>query len=359
MPVSKDFNDVVAVDVAFFEGNDFLKIIDLSTRFMQAAWIPSKTSKVIAEVIEDKWISYFGFMSRILCDPGTENVSEEFQQFCEARGIELMTTAAQAPHSNGIVERHGGVLKETLKRLVAAHPRESRHILLAKSVMAHNCLANVDGHSPCQRAFGVNPRLGSLLDATPTMTNEFGDKGHISRLRAIEDARKAFVEAEASKAIRTAMHSARQRTPQTHTFEIDQKVYFHDHDKVKGPGTFSETGDVAEVPERNELRVDNHVPERVTTSDSSDVDDAGTMLTSQLPEAPRDQQQNSTENTQNDILQDETHQQDNSPPDFEDTPFEPEQPTTHKGKSHKKELNSSLGAFGVPPGKAERTSPIR
>jgi len=71
--ICDSFNDTVAVDIAFFEQVPMLKIID------------------------------FGSMKRILVDPGSENTSREFQEFCEARGIQLLTTAVQAPHSNGIV----------------------------------------------------------------------------------------------------------------------------------------------------------------------------------------------------------------------------------------------------------------
>jgi len=41
-------------------------MIDLSTRFMQAAWLGKKASKDIIEVIDDRWISYFGTMRKVI-----------------------------------------------------------------------------------------------------------------------------------------------------------------------------------------------------------------------------------------------------------------------------------------------------
>jgi len=227
-----------------------LKMIDLSTRFMQVEWLRNKTPQEVIAAIDDRWISYFGTMKQLLVDPGSENSSKEFQEFCEARGIQLLMTAVQAPHSNGICERHGAIVKDTLTRLIAAHPKESRHVLLSKAVMAHNCLANVHGHSPCQRTFGVNPRIGTLTDATPTMVNDFDESDdHIRRLRAMEAARRAFIQAETSRAIKKALKTQHQPTSSGHNLQIGDDVLFFDKRGPsakglwKGPGTCEEVAD--------------------------------------------------------------------------------------------------------------------
>jgi len=75
--------------------------------------------------IDDRWISYFGMMKQLLVDPGSENSSNELQEFCETRGIQLLMTAAQAPHSDGVRERHGAIVKDTLTRLIVAHPKDN------------------------------------------------------------------------------------------------------------------------------------------------------------------------------------------------------------------------------------------
>ena len=82
----------------------------------------------------------FGPMRRILGDPAGEDISDEFNRFCERFGIENMTTAAQAPFSNGIVERYGETLKETMRKLKSDLPQQSFEMLLNKAVLAHNAL---------------------------------------------------------------------------------------------------------------------------------------------------------------------------------------------------------------------------
>ncbi len=55
-------------------------------------------------------------MRRILGDPAGEDISDEFNRFCERFGIENMTTA-EAPFSSGVVERQRETLKETMQKL--------------------------------------------------------------------------------------------------------------------------------------------------------------------------------------------------------------------------------------------------
>jgi hypothetical protein len=64
-PLSCKFNDVVAIDIAYFEKQPFLKVIDVFSRFAVAVAIPDKNPR---SMIDSSWFTYFGPMQRILAD---------------------------------------------------------------------------------------------------------------------------------------------------------------------------------------------------------------------------------------------------------------------------------------------------
>ena len=64
--------------------------------------------------------------------------------------IEIKMTAAQAPFSNGIVERFGKIIKEMLEKV--------------QRPPWNNTLSNNKGYSPNQLVMGQNPRLQSNLE---------------------------------------------------------------------------------------------------------------------------------------------------------------------------------------------------
>jgi len=67
------------------------------------------------------------------------------------------------------------------------------------------------------------------VDATLTMMNEYNEASdHMRRLRAMEAARKAFIEAKLSRAIKKALRSKHHSAPLHHELQIGQDVYFFD-----------------------------------------------------------------------------------------------------------------------------------
>ena len=74
-----------------------------------------------------------------------------------------MTTAAQSPWSNGLVERHNATLAETLHK-VLAEQKTDFETALAWTINAKNSLINVHGFSPSQLALGYNPQLPNVIN---------------------------------------------------------------------------------------------------------------------------------------------------------------------------------------------------
>lgn len=63
------------------------------------------------------WISIYGPPKKILSDLGGEFINDAFKIVCEQYGILHLSTAAESPWSNGVVERHNGVLLHSMRKM--------------------------------------------------------------------------------------------------------------------------------------------------------------------------------------------------------------------------------------------------
>ena len=75
--------------------------------------------------------------------------NQEFQDFCENLNIKIKTTAAESPWSNGLVERHNGIIGENVTKIMN-EVKCDLSVALSLVVSAKNSLQNV--HGPNQLA---------------------------------------------------------------------------------------------------------------------------------------------------------------------------------------------------------------
>ena len=112
------FNEVVCMDLKEFIHNKswILHLIDSATRYSAASLVNSKGKDPIISKIFRIWIAYFGAPKVMFSDNGGEFNNEVFREMNEKLNIETKTTAAESPFSNGTVERHNGILFESMKK---------------------------------------------------------------------------------------------------------------------------------------------------------------------------------------------------------------------------------------------------
>lgn len=237
LPHASSFNETVAMDLKFFEGKIILHLIDHLTRFSSACIVKSKEPNEIISGICKIWITIFGPPQKFLTDNGGEFANEKFLDLAEKMNIRVMTTAAESPWSNGLVERHNAVLSEMLYKIIADE-RQNINTALAWALQAKNSLANVNGFSPMQLTMGQNPQLPSVLTNKPP-ANEEPASSDIMReqLNCMKAARKAFIEAESSDKIKRAL-VRNIRPGANNKFYTGDIVYYKRNDsrKWKGPG---------------------------------------------------------------------------------------------------------------------------
>ena len=163
LPLARQFNDVVAMDLKQFGEVYFLHFIDLFTRFSKSRVIKKKIPRLIIESIATEWIAAgFGPPKKFLVDNGGEFNNGEYRELAEQFNIEVCTTAAYSPWSNGICERNHYVVDVCVQKMMEDDPQMSLEVALAWAVNAQNSMQNHNGYSPIQLVLGTNPNLTLL-----------------------------------------------------------------------------------------------------------------------------------------------------------------------------------------------------
>jgi transposase InsO family protein len=98
------------------DGCFFFIIVDAFSNWPEVYKMSSTTSAKTIDRFEEAF-SHQGLCDTIVSDNGPQLVSEEFESFCKANGIEHITTAPYHPQSNGQAERFVDTLKRGLKKL--------------------------------------------------------------------------------------------------------------------------------------------------------------------------------------------------------------------------------------------------
>ena len=75
---------------------------------------PTHFNEVVVMKLFRIWITIFGPANLFISDNGGEFVNED----CESFGINVKTTAANSPWSNGICERHNGLIAEAFNKII-------------------------------------------------------------------------------------------------------------------------------------------------------------------------------------------------------------------------------------------------
>ncbi|XP_063676591.1 uncharacterized protein LOC134812913 [Bolinopsis microptera] len=205
LPMANSFNELVAIDLKLIEGKWILHAIDYLTRFSSAAVLENKTSDEVIDKFFTIWISMFGPPQRILSDNGGEFVSYAFESLCESFDIKQMTTAAEAPFSNSVCERHNSLIGDMTEK-VFYDVKCPLNVALMWAVHAKNTLINIHGFSPYQLVFGTNPNIPGVTSSNlPALEGTTPSQIVANHLNSLHKAREAYVKVENSDRLRRAL----------------------------------------------------------------------------------------------------------------------------------------------------------
>ena len=236
IPMARDFNEIVSMDLKFWQDKYFLVMVDLATRFCNACVIKSKSANVIIDGVMRYWIALFGSPRKILTDNGGEFNNSEFRSMAENFNIKVMCTAAESPWSNGVCERLNAVLKDNVLKILEENEC-SVETALAWAVSARNTLHNNNGFSPNQLVFSFNPSLPNIIeDRMPALENVTSSKVVANNLNALRKSKEEFMKADANERIRRALSRNVSKTSES-DIEIGNYVYYkrESEDRWRGP----------------------------------------------------------------------------------------------------------------------------
>ena len=238
LSLAHEFNETVAMDlIVITHGTYILHLIDMFTRYSVACVRKSKKQDVIVDGIMKIWISYFGKPKRFLADNGGEFANAEYNDMCEAFDIEMLKTSAESPWSNGLCERHNGVIKESVLKIID-DTKCSLETAVAWAVSSKNTLYGHGGYSPNTLVFGKNPNFPSVIsDKLPAITAENLSSTVETNLKALRAAIEGFIEVESSEKLKRALaHNV--RSSMETQFQNGEKVFFKRKDEKRwhGPG---------------------------------------------------------------------------------------------------------------------------
>ena len=162
----------------------------------------------------DLWIRVFGCPDQVLVDTGGEFANREFLDMCDKCNVRILTTAAESPWSNGLIEKHNGVLGSMITKMIEEDPMDIK-LATHWAVAAKNSLSTVYGFSPNVLVFGRNPNLPNSSDNSLAANDpKFYSHTVQENLKALQlhTAREAFIHQESSEKLSRALNR------QTRTF---------------------------------------------------------------------------------------------------------------------------------------------
>lgn len=206
LPMAKEFNEKVTMDLKKYNDKWILHMIDMWSRYTMSVFIDRKKPSNVIEAMMKNWIGIFGIMGAIMTDNGGEFSSEEMREVASILNVRVCTTAGMSPYQNGLCERVHAVTDMMLTKLEAENKTVELPTLLSWANMARNSLQMWNGYSSHQLVFGRNPNLPNIINAElPSLEGSTTSETFAKHLNALHETRKAYIQSETNERIRRAL----------------------------------------------------------------------------------------------------------------------------------------------------------
>ena len=151
------FNKRVIIDIMYLDGAPVLHIIDESTHFSVAKFLPRISTNAIWHTILNSWATiYTGLPHRILVNQGS-SFGDGFAELCHIGGIDVERTGIEAHSSLKLGERYHQPPRTVYRKLRSDNPAADKHLTLALTVKAVNDTLRPNGVVPSTLVFGEHP----------------------------------------------------------------------------------------------------------------------------------------------------------------------------------------------------------
>ena len=126
MPASRHtadcFNDVVGLDLLTVHDHNgnahlVLSVVDMASRYHTAVAIDDKRPATVARAFARFWFRWAGSPTKVIHDQGGE-FQGAFARLMDKLNAGCHVTGTDAGWQNGLVERHGGILKVIYRHIL-------------------------------------------------------------------------------------------------------------------------------------------------------------------------------------------------------------------------------------------------
>ncbi|KAJ9561688.1 hypothetical protein OSB04_006848 [Centaurea solstitialis] len=93
-----------------------LVLTDYFSKWIEAGAFSQVRDKEVISFIQKNIIYRFGVPAEIMCDNGSQFISDKTRTFCEKRGIKLITSTPRYPQSNGLAESSNKVIINSIRK---------------------------------------------------------------------------------------------------------------------------------------------------------------------------------------------------------------------------------------------------
>lgn len=218
------FNECCQLDLFHLDNQWFIMVIDEATRYKVCDKVDSQEPEELLSRLLDRWIRYFGPMGKLVMDQQTSlmghDVGGEFERLGISRKPKGTTSgdAAKQHTSTGLVERHIGLIKITIKKIKAELERQSLTYdlgeIASEAAMAQNMTMSYHGVTPSMAVFGVPPRdfyehdNTGILAVTGALQTDLSTFERAMRIRqtSLAQVQQAIIEDRIARAARARPH---------------------------------------------------------------------------------------------------------------------------------------------------------
>ncbi|KAJ9564345.1 LOW QUALITY PROTEIN: hypothetical protein OSB04_000311 [Centaurea solstitialis] len=93
-----------------------LVLTDYFSKWIEAGAFSQVRDKEVISFIQKNIIYGFGVPAEIMCDNGSQFISDKTRTYCEKRGIKLITSTPRYPQSNGLAESSNKVIINSIRK---------------------------------------------------------------------------------------------------------------------------------------------------------------------------------------------------------------------------------------------------
>ena len=231
------FNHIVAVDIMYISKKPVLHVVDEATHFSAALFLTKVSSNHVWKAFLKCWSRvYMGPPDHMRVDQGSQFISKEFLDDCEAEGIMVLPAPVESPSTMSHVERYHAPLRSAYTKIRESLPRsESDAECLQMAIKSVNDTIGPEGLCPSMLVFGSLPRPARNL---PSDTQ-------IARAHAIDKAMKEVRKEQAKRRVAFGLKTSggplgKESSESLRMLPAGSQVmvYRKDSKKWEGPYTF-------------------------------------------------------------------------------------------------------------------------